>query len=536
MKPAAANAPQGGKPMDSIRRDLLQALVQVISAGELLTNRSPPALIERDEGELSCLLLDCSNVLVHLRHAWQPDECGTAPEGILSNLCERHLGLAQAAASLSPLHQQLFASLARFCELAPGLIAVLRSTPPGAFASPAGQSLLLIVDDEPGNIELLARRLQRDNHAVLTAESGRQALRMLSRYAVDLVLLDLQMPGMSGVETLREIRITNRLTYVPVIMITAEDDIQVIASCITSGADDYLVKPPQPVLLRARLNALLSRKHLQDEQRRQQLELERASQDLREQAEKMEQLLEHILPKSIASELQQSGSVQPMYFEDVSIVFADIVGFTLSTENLPADDLVESLHEYFTACDEIVARRGLEKMKTIGDSYMFAGGMPQHNSSHPVDSIFASLEMIAALQEISRARSLPWKLRVGMHVGPVIAGVVGIHKFAFDIWGEAVNAASRVEACGGPNQVNLSSAAYLRVKDFFACETREQVRNKDGRHCDMYFVKGIAAGLRLKPPLTPGDAFQVRYAKYFRKPLSSLPECLLHEDGLALQS
>ena len=129
------------------------------------------------------------------------------------------------------------------------------------------------------------------------------------------------------------------------------------------------------------------------------------------------------------------GEVEPRYFENVTILFSDFVGFTHATENLAAEDLVTLLHSYFTAFDRIVGRYGLEKLKTIGDSYMLVGGLSERNPSHPVDAVLAAFEMIRAVEELS-SEEAPWRVRIGIHTGPVIAGVVGIKKFAFDVWGD----------------------------------------------------------------------------------------------------
>jgi adenylate cyclase len=394
------------------------------------------------------------------------------------------------------------------------------------------RGLLLVVDDDEGNRDVLSRRLLRDGYEVMLAESGRQALRMLDRYDFDLVLLDIMMQGMDGISVLAELKRSPKLNQLPVIMITAVDEIESIAHCIEAGADDYLLKPFNPVLLRARINALLERKRLQDEKVRQHREMEAILEDSRRQKERGEQMLLNILPAIVAEELREFGSVKPMYFEDVTIVFADIVGFTLSTEQLPADELVEILNEYFTRCDKIVMRYGLEKLKTIGDCYMFAGGLPVRNPSHPVDSVLAATEMIGAIKDLSAEGKVNWQLRIGINTGPVIAGVVGIRKFAFDVWGDSVNFSSRVEACGAPGRINLSVSTFARVKDFFACERREPMRVKEGKEVEMYFVNGIAPGLSDKQNMSPLTAFQTRYATYFRKEMQTFPASIFERESV----
>ena len=389
------------------------------------------------------------------------------------------------------------------------------------------KGLLLVVDDDEDNRNVLSRRLLRDSYEVMFAESGKHALRILERYDFDLVLLDIMMPEMDGMEVLAEMKRRPKLSRIPVIMITAVDEIETIAHCIESGADDYLPKPFNAILLRARISALLERKRFQDSQERRRSELETILEESRRQKEKAESLLLNILPPLIAQELQESGLVRPMYFEDVSIVFVDIVGFTRSTEDMPADELVEVLNEHFTACDKIILRRGLEKLKTIGDCYMFAGGIPVRSPSHPVDCVLAALDIIHAMSDLVQRKEVSWSLRVGIHTGPVIAGVVGANKFTFDIWGESVNLAKRIESAGAADRINLSSATFTRVKDFFACERRGSVRIKEGKDVEMFFVNGIATGLLEKKNMNGIEAFRTRYATYFRSDLRAFPEYLV---------
>ncbi len=240
-----------------------------------------------------------------------------------------------------------------------------------------------------------------------------------------------------------------------------------------------------------------------------------------------ESLLLNILPGEVADELRAKGMVSPKYFEDVTILFTDFVGFTLSTEKLAAEELVELLHDYFTAFDQIVARYRLEKMKTIGDSYMCISGLPARNPAHPVDTVMAAFEMLRAVEERSRSnRPAQWKVRIGIHTGPVIAGVVGINKFAFDIWGDTVNYSSRMESSGQANRINLSERTYSRVKDFFDCEYRGKVITKEKRELDMYFANGIAPGLLQGAAAIPPPAFVRRYNVYFQKDPPAFPAFL----------
>jgi class 3 adenylate cyclase len=260
-------------------------------------------------------------------------------------------------------------------------------------------------------------------------------------------------------------------------------------------------------------------------------ELEQRHQEVEKQRQVSESLLLNILPVQVAKELQTKGTVDPKYFEDVTIMFTDFVGFTLATEKLAAEDMVYILHDYFTAFDEIITRYGLEKLKTIGDSYMCGGGLPVRSPSHPVDTVMAAFEIVRVVTERNRSNGqVHWAVRIGIHTGPVIAGIVGIKKFAFDIWGETVNHASRMESSGAPNCINLSERTYSRVKDFLECEYRGKVLTKEKQEFDMYFAKGILPNLVGDSTQIPPPVFTRRYRVYFQKEPPAFPAFLLEPD------
>jgi len=208
-----------------------------------------------------------------------------------------------------------------------------------------------------------------------------------------------------------------------------------------------------------------------------------------DQEKKTEALLLNILPAPVAEELRTKGFVSPMHFDDVTVCFTDFVGFTISSETMSSADLVAKLDEYFTEFDKIITAYGLEKLKTIGDSYMFVSGLPTVSEDHAHLAVRAALDIVAKAQELGEKNvGLNWRLRVGLHSGPVVAGVVGLKKFAFDIWGDTVNLASRMESSGAPNRVNLSEKTYLKVSNKINCEPRGLVKTKDGRDLPMYFA------------------------------------------------
>jgi class 3 adenylate cyclase/tetratricopeptide (TPR) repeat protein len=216
---------------------------------------------------------------------------------------------------------------------------------------------------------------------------------------------------------------------------------------------------------------------------------------LDKQKAQIENLLLNILPAEVAKELQDHGAATPRDYQSVSVLFTDFKDFTKIAEGLHPNDLVTELNEYFQEFDSIVERNNLEKIKTIGDSYMCAGGIPTENSTHPVNVVMAGLEM----QEFMRAKNtgriekglLPWGLRVGIHTGPLVAGVVGRKKYAYDIWGNTVNIASRMESNGDIGKVNISAATFELIRNDFNCTYRGKISAKNVGEIDMYFVDNL---------------------------------------------
>jgi adenylate cyclase len=224
-------------------------------------------------------------------------------------------------------------------------------------------------------------------------------------------------------------------------------------------------------------------------------QLDQAHKEIAAQKARAEQLLDNLLPAAIADELKKNGRVQPRYVRSATVLFADVQGFTLLAERAEPAALIGLLDQYFAAFDDIVARHGLEKIKTIGDAYMAAGGVPQNDRPHSVDACLAALEMQATAARL-KARSdklrLPsLELRVGIHTGPVISGVVGARRFAFDIWGDAVNTASLMESHCLPGRINVSATVAGHVGALFELEPRGPVEAKHERSHEMFFLNRL---------------------------------------------
>jgi len=219
------------------------------------------------------------------------------------------------------------------------------------------------------------------------------------------------------------------------------------------------------------------------------------SQNLNQERRKSDRLLRSVLPATIADELKQTDRVQPVDYEHASVLFTDFVGFTQIAESFTPQQLIEELDSCFGEFDRIAKKHNLEKIKTIGDAYMAVGGVPVANQTHAVDCVLAALEieqLVSALREKEMRRSRPyWQIRIGIHSGDLVAGVVGREKFSYDVWGDTVNTASRLESSGVAGRINVSGATYELVKDFFDCEFRGKVAAKNKGEIDMYFINGL---------------------------------------------
>ncbi|MBE7411851.1 MAG: cache domain-containing protein [Leptospiraceae bacterium] len=218
-------------------------------------------------------------------------------------------------------------------------------------------------------------------------------------------------------------------------------------------------------------------------------------QEVNLERQKSDQLLLNILPEEVAVELKQKGQVEPNYFENATILFTDFKGFTQIAEILTPRELIKELDGCFSQFDNITERYNLEKLKTIGDSYMCAGGLPKSNKTHAIDACLASLEIRAfmnQMKDIKKSLGLPfWELRIGIHSGPVIAGVVGEKKFNYDVWGDTVNMASRMESSGATGEINISSTTHNLVNHYFECRFRGEVEAKNKGKVQMYYLDRI---------------------------------------------
>ena len=210
---------------------------------------------------------------------------------------------------------------------------------------------------------------------------------------------------------------------------------------------------------------------------------------VKQERDRSDELLTNILPAEIIQEWKNNGIIKPRRFEETSILFTDFKGFTNTVATMPAWKLVAELNEIFNFFDDLIEQKGLEKLKTIGDSYMIAGGLPRETTDHTIRCIEAAQKMLAYIRERNLTSSIKWEMRVGIHTGPVVAGVVGKKKFTYDVWGDTVNIASRMESSGIPGKINISAYTRDLVKDVYECEYRGKIEVKGKGKVDMYLVK-----------------------------------------------
>ena len=397
---------------------------------------------------------------------------------------------------------------------------------------------ILFVDDEPDMEELIKQRLRkhvREEKFILEfAGNGRLALEKLKEFDdIHIIVTDINMPEMDGLTLLSELSKLDRPTRT--LVVSAYGDMQNIRSAMNNGAFDFVTKPIDFIDLDLTLEktvqeilyllqSLDTKQKLQDET----IERIKAQEDALRQAEentklitqqnilleekvaertleladkneilnmelqRSEQLLLNILPYETAQELKMSGKAVARYYPDITVMFTDFKGFTHIAEKLSPEQLVQEIDEFFTAFDLIMEKNGIEKIKTIGDAYMAASGLPAVNDTHALDMVNAAVDIIEYMEvqrQIRIAANRPvFDIRIGIHTGPVVAGIVGHKKFAYDIWGDAVNLASRMESSGEAGQINISQATYDRISSTYSCIFRGEIEAKNKGKVGMYFV------------------------------------------------
>ena len=446
-----------------LRRDMRTPLNTVIGYAEL-------CLDEAENAPFGEFITDCQRILQAARNLYTLFESEYYPQ--------------QMAASPSPLAPNSLESNHRPPALS--LAAPLDTTPDGMTHVPLPLARILIVDDDELNRDMLVRRLEKNGYQIEEAATGQAALTKLKAGDYDLVLLDILMPGLDGFQTLEFIKADPRLRHIPVIMLTALDDVESTVRCIEAGAEDFVPKPFNPTILRARLTASLEKKKLRDQEqaRLTQLKNERA---------KSERLLLNVLPKAIAERLKAGQRTIVDSFIDSTVLFADIVDFTRISAKQSPQRTVQLLNEIFSSFDRIAEQLELEKIKTIGDAYMLVSGVPLLRADHAEVCAQAAFAMLDAVLQFNQRHQLDWSIRIGMNSGPVVAGIIGTKKFSYDLWGDTVNLASRMESHGQPGQIQVSAVTQKLLSAQFICDPAGVLEIKNSAPIAAYLLRRSAA-------------------------------------------
>ncbi len=354
---------------------------------------------------------------------------------------------------------------------------------------------ILLVDDIPDNLRVLSTILEAQGYRCRKALSGGLALKAIALAPPDLILLDITMPTMDGFEVCRQLKADETTQDIPVIFLTARDAEAEKEQAFQLGAADYIVKPfmAYEVLLRVKHQLALRRQQQRLESQNQQLQAEiqerkHAELELRKQRQRSEELLTNVLPFQIAQRLKEQEQSIADQFDAVTILFADIVDFSTVAAQLTPCELVRLLNKIFSRFDELAALYGLEKIKTIGDAYMVAAGVPTARPDHARAIAQMALDMQATVGEFKRPDGQVFQLRIGINSGKVVAGVIGIRKFIYDLWGDTVNIASFMEATGEAAKIQVSESSYTYLKEHFILEPRGPVRLKTGDWLTTYWL------------------------------------------------
>lgn len=330
---------------------------------------------------------------------------------------------------------------------------------------------ILVVDDSRTLRRILIRELNSLGFQnIIEAADGLEALETVRSKQVDLMLLDMEMPELDGLGVLTELKSDDIYKSLPIIVISGADQFEKTIKCIEIGAEDYLPKPFDPILLRARIFSSLEKKRLRDLDQ-QHLEMLNKEKELLEVEQlKTEKLMLNILPRPIADRLKRGEKNISGSYPDVTILFSDLVGFTKMSSQTSATDLVKLLNDLFSRFDKRADALGVEKIKTIGDAYMAVAGLPIPRPDHAALCAELALGMFEDLKAFNLENGKELNMRIGLNSGPVVAGVIGYTKFSYDLWGNTVNTASRMESTSKPGRVQVSPATYEVIKDQYIFE------------------------------------------------------------------
>lgn len=369
--------------------------------------------------------------------------------------------------------------------------------------SPTIKATILVVDDKPDNVRLLSTILTEQGYQVRKALNGQRAIATVQEFPPTIILLDVMMPEMNGYEVCAKLKASPKTCSIPVIFLSALDDVLDKVKAFDVGAVDYITKPFQDkeVLARVANQLTIQNQQMLLQKQTQQLEelvgcLQNEIKErqvveiaLRAAQNKSDHLLLNILPAAIVENLKKGEGSAAEKFDSATVLFADIVGFTSLAARISPLELVNLLNQIFSKFDELTEKHGLEKIKTNGDAYMVAGGLPVLRPDHAEAIADMALDMLAASADFQTDTGEPFQIRIGINTGPVVAGVIGTKKFSYDLWGDTVNVASRMESQGLPGCIQVTAAVYDRLKDRYVFEERGAIAVKGKGETIAYLLK-----------------------------------------------
>ncbi len=320
---------------------------------------------------------------------------------------------------------------------------------------------VLVVDDEEQNRALLRDSLEARGYEIAEAWNGAQALQKIAERPPDAVLLDLMMPELDGFEVCRRLRRDLKTAHIPILMVTALSERQERLTGIEAGANDFLNKPIDVHDVILRVNNAVGAKQLHDQ--------------LLAEQEKSERLLLNIFPKSIAERMKKGETTIADSHPDVTVLLGGLVGFTKLSAHIGPEETVLLLNEIFSAFDLLAEKRGVERIKTIGGGYMAAAGISVPRPDHAEASAELALEMREEIERFNNQYSTSVRIRIGVCTGPVVAGVIGTRRLAYDLWGETVNLACRLESTGEAGKIQIAESTYDCLKHNYQFEPMHSV-------------------------------------------------------------
>ena len=344
-----------------------------------------------------------------------------------------------------------------------------------------GAKEILIIDDSSVNRKILSGLMTRNNFRVLSADNSYSALNILKEATPDLILLDIVLPDIDGYALCKQLKEQEETKGIPVIFISSLGEIESKLTGFAVGGVDYITKPfdHSEVLARVQTQLRLADLQHQLEDQNRQMDLER---------QRSEALLHNVLPEKVAEELLETGVCQPKNFDNATVCFVDLVTFTDIASRLSPEQVVDELNAIFTGFDHISNKYNCERIKTIGDAYLFVCGVPEPDPDHAYNVVAAAVEMVAFLRHRNTSHEQKWEVRVGVHSGQLVGGIVGTEKYLYDIFGDTVNVASRMEELAPPMRVNLSEVTNILLMKRLATTKRKDAFVKGKGQLSMYLV------------------------------------------------